>query len=102
VPIDASTGSPTVSFPKVTGQVFAVAPDGSGDWYIGGSFIYVGGLARNNLAHVLADGTVDPSWNPSANNTVTALGVSGSTVYAGGDFTRIGSEPFSHLVQLRQ
>src|SRR2546428_163520 len=44
VPLDATTGSLQPFFPKVAGIVRVAIPDGSGGWYIGGSFTYVGGL----------------------------------------------------------
>jgi len=96
-PIDASTGSVVGGFPKVlsdvsvVGEVRAVAPDGSGGWYLGGNFTHVGGVARANLAHVLADHSVAP-WDPSADGTVLALVVSGATVFAGGDFDHVGGQ----------
>src|SRR3954464_5077902 len=46
-----------VSLPRVSGGghlVFAVVADGNGGWYVGGAFTRVGGVARSNLAHVLA------------------------------------------------
>jgi hypothetical protein len=33
VPLDTTTGSPVIPYPKVNGTVYAVAPDGSGGWY---------------------------------------------------------------------
>jgi hypothetical protein len=72
--------------PNVLGAVHAIAPDGSGGWYLGGLFTHVGGVARSNLAQVQADGTV-LSWNPGTNGTVQALAVSGGVVYAGGSFS---------------
>jgi hypothetical protein len=44
-----------LAMPRVAGTVYAVAPDGSGGWYVGGSFTHVGGTPRSNLAHVFAD-----------------------------------------------
>ena len=45
MPIDTATGKPSGVFPKVNGYVTAVAPDGTGGWFIGGSFTRVGGVA---------------------------------------------------------
>jgi len=87
-PIDTTTGRFTSpDFPMVTGQVFAAAADGAGGWYIGGDFTSVGGIARTNIAHILADNSVDANWNPSPNGFVTSFAVSGATVYVGGHFT---------------
>ena len=105
VPLDAATGMPVGGFPRVTnntvvaGLVSAAVPDGSGGWYIGGTFTEVGGVPRNNIAHILADNTVSP-WNPDANGRVAALGVSGGTVYVGGDFTMIGGQPRNCIAAL--
>src|SRR2546423_14602490 len=55
-----------------------------------GDFARVGGAERNNIAHILGDGSVDPSFDPSADGPVYALAASGSTVYAGGLFLSIG------------
>ena len=90
IPIDVSTGNPLLSYPKITnGTVEAVVPDGSGGWYIGGIFSEIGGVARNNLAHILSDGSVDPSWDPDVGMWVECIALSGSTVYAGGVFTTV-------------
>src|SRR5215471_5177660 len=42
------------------GAVDAVVSDGSGGWFIGGSFTSVLGSPRTNLAHVLANHTLSP------------------------------------------
>jgi hypothetical protein len=93
VPLNPDTGYPA-AFPPVSnsggaGLVFATAADGAGGYYIGGVFDTVGGETRGNLAHILADGTLDAAWAPSTNVLVTALAVSGDTVYVGGYFTAI-------------
>ncbi len=100
--IDSSTGKST-GLADIAGgalTVAAVAADGSGGFYIGGDFRYVGGVARKNLAHILANGSVDPGFNPNPNNAVDALAVSGSTVYAGGNFTSIGGQARNHIAAL--
>src|SRR5439155_13583424 len=66
---DAGTiGTP----PPVAGTVNAVAPDGLGGWYIGGTFTSVGGIPRSNIAHIPPRNTVD-SGNPAANRGLIAL-----------------------------
>jgi len=100
VPLDAATGLPVAVFPKVNGTVRASVPDGAGGWYIGGQFTQVGTEARNNIAHILSDGTVDPAWNPNAGDVVYVLAVSGTTVYAGGDFTTIGGQTRNRIAAL--
>jgi hypothetical protein len=71
------------------GEVRSSVPDGNGGFYIGGTFSSVGAEPRAKIARVLADGTVDPNFNPGVpgqNNAVNALAVSndGGTVYVGG------------------
>jgi predicted small secreted protein len=100
VAIDASTGQTNPAWPKVNGNVWATAPDGSGGWYIGGQFTSVGEQIRNSLAHILSDGTLDPIWNPNANSFVKALAVSGSTVYVVGSFTSIGGQSRGRIAAL--
>lgn len=81
----------------LAGTVYAIAQLGS-TTYIGGSFTSVSGTPRSNVAAIRADGTLDPTWNPSTSGidpstgTVYALAVSsdGSKVFIGGDFTAVG------------
>ena len=47
-----------------------------------------GGTARNRLAAFDTTTATATGWNPNVNNSVNALLVSGSTVYAGGLFTQ--------------
>ncbi len=100
VPIDALTGSPALTFPRVNGIVRASVPDGFGGFYIGGDFTRVGGVTRNRLARILSNGTLDPTWNPDANSSVRALAVLGNIVYAGGDFTNIGGQTRNRIAAI--
>ena len=99
VAIDTGTGAAQHPYPKVVGSVHAVAPDGSGGWYLGGSFGAIRGQARSGIAHVDAGGALT-AWNPNANGTVYALAVSGGTVYVGGLFTSIGGQPRNYIAAL--
>ena len=101
VPLDASTALLPASFPKVAGTVNAVAPDGSGGWFIGGDFTSVGKQPRSNLAQIASDMTIT-AWDPQAapGGVVRALVVSGSKVIVGGDFTVIGGVGRSFIAAL--
>lgn len=77
------------------GTIYAIAPDGSGGFYVGGTFtnVTVGGTttAAKNLVHINKSGSYDSSWRPEPNGSVRAIKVVGSTVYFGGTFTQIYS-----------
>jgi hypothetical protein len=101
----ALDGSQNPGLPEVSGgtdTVNAVASDGSGGWYIGGLFTHIGGVARNNIAHIRADHSVDPAFDPNANGSVGALvlSIDGSTVYIGGSFTSVGGQPRNFIAAL--
>jgi hypothetical protein len=87
--LDAATAARLTPFPEVNGFVSCVVPDGSGGWFLGGSFLAVGGEPRQNLAHVTASGDVG-AFNPGASSQVLALALAGDTLLAGGSFTGLG------------
>jgi hypothetical protein len=97
--LDAATGA-AATLPATDGSVMAIAADGAGGWYIGGTFTKVGDAARSKLAHILANGTLDPAWNPTADDIVWTLAVSGNTVYVGGQFAQIGGQARSRIAAL--
>ncbi len=98
--LDRGRGSPVAPFAKVNGSVLAVVSDGAGGYYLGGWFDRVGGVPRANLAHIDADGSVDPAWNPNPNSGVDALALSGSTVYVSGFFSSIGGQARQRVAAL--
>ncbi|MEZ5101071.1 MAG: hypothetical protein R3C15_14995 [Thermoleophilia bacterium] len=77
---DTATGAVNVGLPDVRGTVVAIASDGAGGWFLGGAFSSVGGVARSNLAHVRADGVVDPAFAPNPDGAVRALALVGGTL----------------------
>src|SRR5204863_1140366 len=60
---------------------------------------YIYTLSLHDALPIFAGGTLSP-WNPNANTTVYALAVSGSTIYAGGDFTSIGGQSRNKIAAL--
>lgn len=98
--LDFATGEPK-PFPVVAGIVELATPDGDGGVYFAGSFAAVGGVPRNGLAHVRADGTVDPVFGSDLPNvlgdTIRAIEVGPAAVYVGGRFTSVGGHARNHL-----
>jgi Chitobiase/beta-hexosaminidase C-terminal domain/Fn3 associated/Domain of unknown function (DUF5122) beta-propeller len=90
VALNTVSGLLDTGFPKVTGTVNVIVANGTDNWYIGGNFSSVGGIARNNIARINADKTVDLGWDPDADGAVNAMILVGTTLVVGGDFTHIG------------
>ncbi len=70
-------------------KVLAVVPDGTGGWFLGGSFNKISNRNQKMLVHILADKTVDPAWNFSweSGNKINVLKTDGAFLYAGGNFS---------------
>ena len=74
-------------------------PDGK--ILIGGGFTSVLGVARNNIARLNTDGTLDTAFNPNANDDVYSIAVQADgKILAGGDFTSIGGQPRNRIARL--
>ncbi|MBS0557826.1 MAG: delta-60 repeat domain-containing protein [Proteobacteria bacterium] len=90
--IQIATGSIDAGWnPNPDSSVNALALDSAGNVYAGGDFDALGSIYRENIARILADGSVDPNWNAHVVDATTkALLVDGgSAVLAGGQFTTI-------------
>jgi len=89
------------------GEIDATVSDGAGGWYIGGGFSTVADQPRSGLAHIRADGSLDPGFAPNPNGTVRALAVgpAGSSdaglLYVGGSFTQMAGQHRGHVAALR-
>jgi hypothetical protein len=98
--LNPTSGELADSFPNIVGEVYVSVSDGSGGWYLGGNFNTVGGIERNNVAHILSDRSLDTTWNPDALDAVRTIAVSGSDIYVGGDFTFIGGQSRNFIAKL--
>jgi hypothetical protein len=87
------------------GMVHAAAVDDAGNLYIGGSFTNLGGIVANGIAKwdgnswsALGSGISGaPPWGDDP--AVFALAVSGSNVYAAGNFTVAGGVGVSYIAK---
>jgi hypothetical protein len=103
VPFSSDLSTRDQAAPQVSGLngvIYTAISDGAGGWYIGGKFTNVGGVARSDLVHILANNTVDPSFKPEPNGAVRELALSGSTLYVGGQFEKIGGQTRDELAAL--
>jgi beta-propeller uncharacterized protein DUF5122/Big-like domain-containing protein/F5/8 type C domain-containing protein len=94
--------SPPSSQVHASGYVLALARQTDGKIVVGGQFIAVNGVPRNNLARLNADGSLDTTWNPGVDGTVFALAVDGASIYAGGGFSNVGGMFRRNLVKIPQ
>lgn len=94
--IELSSESVRSDRPRINGAVRTAVSDGAGGWYIGGLFTEVGGQPRSNLAHILADGTVD-GWAPTTNGGVNDLLLNAGVLYIAGGFGQVNGVPRSRL-----
>ena len=60
----------------------------------------MGGQTRNNIAALDSATGKLRGWNPTANNWVNTLAVSGSNVYVGGYFTSISGQPRNYIAAI--
>jgi hypothetical protein len=71
--------------PNANGTVNVVVTQPDGKILLGGSFTSVLGVARNRIARLNPDGTLDTAFNPNANSTVSAIAVQADgKILAGG------------------
>jgi uncharacterized delta-60 repeat protein len=60
---------------------------------VGGYFTTLGGQSRNNIGRLNADGTLDPTFNPGANDEVISLAVQeDGKILVGGFFITLGGQ----------
>ena len=73
------------------GSVYALAVQSDGKMLAGGSFTRMGGVPRNRIARLKADGTLDTTFNPNAGSEVYSLAVQADgKILAGGWFMKMG------------
>ncbi len=106
----AQAGAVDSSFNPVVskqGQAFALAVQPDGKIVIGGFFNSYGGISRNGIVRVNADGSLDPSFNPGSGldlggfDIVSKLGIqpNGKIIVVGG-FTQFNGVSRKNILRL--
>ncbi len=81
--------------------VFASAVQPDGKTIIAGRFSSVLGQARNNIARLNADGTLDAGFNPNANGDVISIALQADgQILLGGNFTTIAGSPRNNIARV--
>src|SRR5476651_2443791 len=87
--------------PNANGAVLIVVVQPDGKILIGGSFTTVLGVARNNIARLNPDGTLDTAFDPNATADVFSIAVQANgKILVGGDFTSIGGQTRNYIARL--
>lgn len=102
---DGISGVRSLDTPYVHGDVSSVVSDGAGGYFIGGNFTAVGGVTRDGLAHLRADGSLDPDFAPAITRNsqpgqVSELALSGGALFVGGDFDMVNGQDRQALAAL--
>ena len=81
----------------VNGWVYAIAVDGNGDVYVGGTFTQAGGVAANYIAKW--NGLRWSALGSGLNDEVYSIVLNGTDVYVGGKFTTAGGTTANHIAK---
>ncbi len=104
-----ANGTPDATFTAgATGGGFPIAVlavQADGKIVVGGNFDQLGdsqgSIARNRIGRFNADGTLDQTFNPNANNLVSALAVQADgKILVGGNFTTLGGSTRNRIARL--
>lgn len=87
--------------PLANGEVASATLQPDGRILIGGAFTTVGGVARNRIARLNADGTLDTGFNPNANADVRGMMVQANgKILISGQFTEVGGITHNRIARL--
>ena len=87
--------------PSVNIWVYATVVQPDGKVVIGGLFTSIGGVARNHIARLNPDGTLDTAFDPNINGHVLSLAVQpDGKILAGGVFTNAGGQTRNNIARL--
>lgn len=87
--------------PVISGPVYATVVQTDDKILIGGVFSQVGGITRNSMARLNADGSLDSGFNPNVNGQVNAIALQrDGKIVIGGLFTQVGGVTRNRIARL--
>lgn len=85
----------------ISASVYGIALQADGKMILVGGFTTIGGVTRNRIARLNADGSLDPNFNPNANAEITAVALQGDgRVLVGGGFTSVGGVARNRIARI--
>lgn len=87
VAVDAAGTVVANGFPRFTGAVRQIVPDGVGGWLVVGDFVAVNGQPIAHFARVAPNRSVDPRYRIVADGLVRKVAIAHGRIYLAGDFT---------------
>jgi uncharacterized delta-60 repeat protein len=85
----------------VTPSVQCIAAQADGKFVIGGVFTTVGGVARNRIARLNTNGTLDTGFDPNANERAYTVAVQADgKIVIGGGFTAVSGTTRNYIARL--
>lgn len=89
--------------PVFNASIWTFAVQNDGKILAGGAFTTIGGQSCPRLGRLNADGSFDASFNPGANDLVSALAVQpNGAIIVGGFFTSLGGQARRHLARVNR
>lgn len=98
-PLDLGSSEFRSTFPDIAGAVNAAVSDGSGGYYLAGSFAAAGGTAVQNVVHINGESEVT-GFRADTDAVVTSLALDSGALYLGGDFTTVNGTPAQRVARV--
>jgi len=97
----SAPGAPDLTYnPNANGTILSAAAQSDGEVIVVGEFTNIVSTARNYIARINTDGTLD-AFDPNANGIVRCVAIQeDGKIIVGGDFTNIASTARNHIARL--
>lgn len=77
-----------------------VISDGNDGWFVCGDFTRLNGLDRTYIAHIMADGSINPNWQVDCEFSIRSMHLAQGKLFVRGSFATIGGESRPRIAAL--